>query len=131
LIYLDSSALVKLVASEPESKALAQYLVEQPDHISSAIALVEVMRAVRCFGAPDGIQARADVVLRSVALFTVDESVLRQAAILEPRSLRTLDSIHLATALLLSEDLCGFIAYDTRLSEAAQQHGLPVLAPGT
>jgi predicted nucleic acid-binding protein len=130
LIYLDSSALVKLVASEPESKALAEYLAEQPDHISSAIALVEVMRAVRRLGAPDGMQARADVVLRSVALFTVDESVLRRAATLEPRSLRTLDSIHLATALLLGEDLSGFIVYDTRLSDAAQQHGLPLLAPG-
>jgi predicted nucleic acid-binding protein len=60
----------------------------------------------------------------------VDDAVLAVAAVLTPPSLRSLDAIHLATALRLGDDLGVFLAYDERLLRAAAAHGLPVAGPG-
>jgi predicted nucleic acid-binding protein len=129
LIYLDSSALVKLIVTEPESAALSELLRAWPDRISSALALTEVPRALRRggFGAPE--RRRARQVLTRVSLVEVDRRILAAAAALDPPTLRTLDAIHVATALAVREDLGGVVSYDLRLSAAAQRAQLEVLAP--
>lgn len=129
MLYLDSSALVKLVASEPESAALFGALAGRPELVSSALARVEVMRAVGRLDKAARLRARADRVLGSVALIRVDDALLEAAGELEPRRLRTLDALHLATALSLATALEGFVVYDLGLAEAARRHGLAVLAP--
>lgn len=129
LIYLDSSALVKLIVTEPESAALIELLRAWPDRISSAIAMTEVPRALRRAGFGLRERRRARQVLTRVNLLEVDRRILAAAATLDPPTLRTLDAIHVATALALREDLGGVVSYDHRLSVAAQRAQLDVLAP--
>ena len=129
LIYLDASAMVKLVVEEPESPALAEWLDERPDQplCTSVIGKVEVLRAARRHS--QHALAVASSVLSQLALVPTDAAVLELAASLEPAGLRTLDAIHLASAVGLGEDLAHFVAYDGRLTGAARSLGLPLAQP--
>lgn len=129
LLYVDASALVKLVISEPESGALRDLLSSRGDLVSSAVAVVEVIRAARRASASPGVLARARAVVQSVHLLAVDLKVLDRAGDLEPDTLRTLDAIHLASALSLDSDLEAMVVYDRRLAAAAEAAGIRVLAP--
>ncbi len=130
LLYLDSSALVKLVLPEAETGALLVALSDWPERISSALAGVEVLRAVRRAGAGERVRERAERVISGIGLVRVDGAVLSGAARLEPPELRTLAAIHLATALSAEEDLGAMICYDARLAQAATRLGVTMMAPG-
>ena len=129
LVYLDSSALVKLVVMEPESTALMELLRARPDRVSSAVALTEVPRALRRAGFGTRERRRARALLARVVLVDTDRRILAAAAALDPPTLRTLDAIHLATALAVREDLAALVTYDRRLRVAAERAHLDVLAP--
>jgi len=128
-VYLDSSALVKLVVFEPESAALRVFLKGYAARLSSGLAEVEVPRALRRAGYGAAEQRRAVELLARIALVDVDRAILRAAAAIAPANLRSLDAIHLATALSLGQDLAGIITYDQRLAEAAISADLEVWAP--
>jgi len=128
-VYLDSSALVKLVVAEPESEALRRFLSRRPERVTSALALVEVLRAVRAQGEP--AMQRARRVLARVRLLRIDDGVLEAAASLDPRVLRSLDAIHIASARELGSDLESLVTYDRRMSEATSMLGMVVRAPGS
>lgn len=126
-IYLDSSALVKLVIEEDESAALLRYLRRRPDPVSSALSRVEVMRAV---GRQDeAARTRAEELLAFIQLLRVDDAILSEAASLRPHHLRSLDAIQLASARALRSDLDAVVAYDERLLEAAKLLGLETVSP--
>lgn len=127
-IYLDSSALVKLVVREAESTALRHWLRDRGPYVSSALASVEVTRAVRHVG-PGAID-RASALLDRVRLLALDDTVLRSARDLDPTVLRSLDAIHLASALAFGSDLEVLVAYDRRLLDAADILRLPTASPG-
>ena len=129
LLYLDSSALVKLVLPEPETEALFELTRLWPERVSSSLARVEVLRAVRRAGEEDVVLRRAEEVLARIGLIQIDTEILSAAARLEPRELRTLDAIHLATALSVGEQLGAMVAYDSRLAQAAERQEVPVLTP--
>ncbi len=133
LLYLESSALVKLVWTEPESDALRAVLTKWPDQVSSELAHVEVIRAARRGRAATTtiLQGRAREVVAAVNLLAITEEVLELAATVEPNRLRSLDAIHLASALTLGSDLGAMVTYDAKLASAARQAGIEVLAPGT
>jgi predicted nucleic acid-binding protein len=116
---------VKLALPEDESAAL-EAEVRAGHLVSSEVVEIEVRRAVRRLGA--GAANAADAPLAGVSLIPLDDRVRDLAARLDPASLRTLDAIHLATALLVG-DLDAVIAYDQRLIDAAREHGLTVLSP--
>jgi predicted nucleic acid-binding protein len=127
VLYLDSSAIAKLVVSEPETSQLVDVVRADPEVISSALAWTEVVRAVRRAG---GRAARAKTVLEGIALVPIDDGIIREAADLAPPTIRTLDAIHLATAISVGEELASIVTYDLRLAEAASAAGLQVLRPG-
>jgi predicted nucleic acid-binding protein len=129
LVYLDSSALVKLVSKEPESSALVEFVKEVPEGVSSGLARVEVLRAVGRAGGKAAMRRQAEQVLNSIGLVKIDDRVLNRAADLEPTELRSLDAIHLATALSLGADLDAFVSYDQRQRQAAEGLGLRVVSP--
>ena len=129
LVYLDSSALIKLVVSEPESTALIERLRAWPDRVCSSLALTEVPRALARARLGVAAHRRAREVLGRVALVDVDGRILATAARLEPTTLRTLDAIHLATALAVREDLEVVVTYDRRLRAAAERVHIDVAAP--
>jgi uncharacterized protein len=129
-LYLDSSALVKLVKREAESSALRRFLRRHPDdaRVTSALARVEVVRAVTPGGPAAVAQARRQ--LARVHQVNLDRSILDDAAALAPGTvLRSLDAIHLASALSIGSDLRAVIAYDQRMQAAAGGIGLSVEAP--
>lgn len=127
VVYLDSSALVKLVVEEAESDALVAYLGAHPTRASSSLARVEVVRAVR----PHGARAisRARELLARVSLLHLDDALLDAAAALDGDHLRSLDAIHLASAKTVSASLAGLVTYDRRMADAAKEIGLPTAAP--
>jgi hypothetical protein len=125
--YLDSSALVKLVVPEPESRALVAFIGAWPKRVSSRLAQVELLRAVR--RCPPDLVTRTRRVLATLTLREVDGSVAEAAGLRDPPSMRSLDAIHLATAMMLGDSLGVFVAYDARMQEAARAAGLEVSAP--
>jgi len=128
-IYLDSSAFVKVLVEEPESGALRAFLADRPARrVSSALLRAEALRAVRHLG--PGPLAAIREGLRRVDLVGIDDRILDVAGILEPRIVRTLDAIHLATALTLGDDLDAIVTYDDRTTEAARLLGLSTVRPG-
>jgi predicted nucleic acid-binding protein len=120
---------MKLVVVEPESSALMRALTVWPDRLSSALALTELPRALRRAGFGAAERRRARVILARIALVDVDLRVLAAAAALDPAGLRTLDAIHVATALAGREDPTALVTYDRQHAAAAGQAQLEVLAP--
>ena len=129
MIYLDSSAAVKLVHAEPETRALRDWLDERADisWVSSVLVEVESYRALARH-APDA-GSRLPAVLDLIDVVELTPQICATACILRPTSVRSLDAIHLATALQFGGRLTAFIAYDTRLADAARAAGLPVEVP--
>lgn len=125
--YVDSSAILKLVASEPESAALTRFLKSRESLVSSGLAITEVTRAVRELG--EKFVDRANEVLRRIELVRISNEVLKAAGLVEPASLRSLDAIHIATAALFGETLTGLVTYDGRMKQAAGSFGWNVQAP--
>jgi uncharacterized protein len=130
MIYLDSSAAVKLVHAEAESQALRDWLEERADTgwISSVLVEVETYRALARY-AP-GALTRVPQVLDLIDLVDLTPAVRARAQAVGPVTIRSLDAIHLATALHIHGQLIAFVAYGSRLCEAARTAGLPVQAPG-
>lgn len=129
-VYLDTSALVKLVVLEPETDALRDALARWPDRVSSALAAVELHRALRRRRASAATRTRADAVLAGLVRVRIDEAVLALASVFKDATLRALDAIHLATALSLGDHPDAFITYDARLARAASRQRLRVQHPG-
>jgi predicted nucleic acid-binding protein len=124
--YLDTSAFIKLVLDEPESRAL-DIAIDPFRWTSSALLEVEVTLGVRRRhrAAVDAVRA----LLGAVRMIEIDADIRRAAAGLDDPGLRSLDAIHLATALSLGEHCGAFFAYDERLIAAARAHGLTVTVP--
>jgi predicted nucleic acid-binding protein len=126
-IYVDSSALVKIVIEEADSPALGRYFAEfsLDRQLTAAISRTELVRAVARRGATVENARKA---LSKLDFVAITNSLLDDAAALAPPELRTLDAIHL-TAALSAPDLRALVTYDRRLADAAQQAGLPVVSP--
>ena len=118
---------MKLVVEERESSALRELLGRDADLLASALAEVEVVRAVRRV-VPD-LVPQAERVVAQIALVDVNEPIRARARLLEPVTLRSLDALHLATALEIGEELDAVVTYDARMSEAGKTLGLHVLSP--
>jgi predicted nucleic acid-binding protein len=127
LTYVDSSALVKLAIAEPESAALRRYLSRREPLVSSALARTEMTRALMQSG--PAAMARGEQVLRHIELVRVNDRVLSDAGRMQPAELRSLDAIHLASALQLGSALRQIVTYDGRMADAAQARGWAVAAP--
>jgi uncharacterized protein len=129
MIYLDSAAVVKLVHAEAESAALREWLDERAETgwISSVLTEIESFRALARY-AP-GAVARLPAVLDQIDLISLDAPVRILAQTVRLATVRSLDAIHLGTALHTRHTLTSFVTYDKRLLDAALAAGLPVGAP--
>lgn len=125
--FCDSSALVKLVVNEPESAALRRDLETYSHVMASELAAVEVPRAIRLHD--PGRVGFAHRLIRNLEVVTLDRSVVERAAALDPPELRSPDALQLASALRLVQFDPVFIAYDSRLVQAASAAGLRTLSP--
>jgi hypothetical protein len=129
MIYLDSAAVVKLVHAEPESPALRAWLDERAETgwISSVLVEIESFRALTRH-APDAV-ARLHPVLDQIDLIDLSPGVRTLAQTVRPVTVRSLDAIHLGTALTIRPSLTSFVTYDKRLLDAATAAGLPADSP--
>ena len=128
LAYLDTSAYVKLVLREPEESVLRAEMAEWDGYVSSALLGIEAIRACTRHSLEYAQDAREW--LHDVALLPFADAVLDEATSLGPPALRSLDALHLATALSIRDDLGAFFTYDERLAEVAEAERLPVARPG-
>lgn len=132
MIYLETSALVKLIRIEAESDDLGDWLDERIEirWITSALTEVELPRAIRAV-APEGLPAVPSVLAR-LDRFEIDQVIRSTAAAYPNPALRSLDAIHLATAQTAASaaSLTALVTYDNRLREAADALGITIVAPG-
>jgi predicted nucleic acid-binding protein len=125
VLYLDTSATAKLLQEERETHALAAFLRAAATPLAtSRLGIVELRRVGRRVGAAD----RADAVAATLVVVELDEIVERRALEVDP-AIRTSDAIHLATAILMADELEAFVCYDARLAAAADGARLNVIAP--
>ena len=110
---------MKLIEREPESGALTEFLEGRPDQLSSVVARVEVVRAVRRAGSGPVAERRALDVLERMALLELTQSIQQAAASVDPPTIRSLDAIHLEA----------FVTYDRRLAKGARSLGLQAVTP--
>ncbi|MBI2702468.1 ribonuclease [Mycobacterium gordonae] len=133
MIYLETSALVKLIRIEVESSALGEWLDDRTEvrWITSVLTEAELPRAIRAV-APEGLPAVPSVLAR-LDRFEIDSVIRSTAAAYPNATLRSLDAIHLATAQTAASaaPLTAVVTYDNRLREAAESLAMTVVAPGT
>ena len=130
MIYLDTSAFLKTMFDEPQSPAIRRYLDEEvgdPRFISSTLLAVEARRGA--LRANPRRLPRVDLALLRVAQIDMDGPVVETASRLPNPMLRSLDAIHLATALLIRHDIEVLMSYDQHLLAAAAEHGVPTVSP--
>ncbi len=148
-VYVDSSALLKRVFAEPDSPAAVSMLRERFDAgatlAASSLAWVEVSRVVlsqilgasvstgerRSVDDETALASRAEalieIALSGLVEKPISSEVIALARRLRPPVLRSLDAIHLASALLLDVDR--IMTYDQRLAVVAGYHGIQVETP--
>ncbi len=133
-VYVDSSALLKRVFAEDESgplrASLVRYAEDRAALVSSSLAWVEVSRAVRVFAQDTtavDVEDLVEAALTGIHERPISTEVVALARRLHPQVLRSLDAMHLASALLLDVDL--LLTYDQRLTDAAREHGIKTAAP--
>jgi len=126
-VYLDTSAFMKLITPEAESLALQLYLRSRVLRVSSGLLRMEALRAAMRVSQEHVAKVRRQ--LRRVALIDVSRELMEQAGTLAPAILRSLDAIHVASALSLGDDLGELVAYDDRIVAAAKGQGLAVVSP--
>jgi predicted nucleic acid-binding protein len=127
LVYLDTSAFVKLVTPEPETAALVAHLRRWTQAVSATLLRTEALRAAARNSAVSVLDTRR--ALRDLAFVDLTRDLLDQAGTVVPPELRSLDAIHLAAALSLGDDLDELVTYDVRLAAAANACGLPTSSP--
>lgn len=125
MIYLDTSALVKLILDEPESRGLGRHVTGEQIAVS-ALSRTELRRVCLRLHQP---QLPVERLLSGCHQVALGADVLNEAGLLLPPTLRSLDAIHLASALMVRFQLTEFIAYDRRLCEAAEVAGFRVVCP--
>ncbi|MGH3977425.1 MAG: type II toxin-antitoxin system VapC family toxin [Pseudonocardiaceae bacterium] len=130
MIYLDTSALAKLIVRETETAALGRWLRQRATQlwVTSIIGRVELVRVARRFAAAAN---GARLLLAGLDTIPLSEHVADVAQTTGSATLRPLDAIHLASALSVRDELTAFCCYDRRLLDAAGDAGLPVHVPGT
>ncbi len=127
--YVDSSALLKLAVREPETAVLEAQLLHYEGLVSSRLAVLECRRAARRASHRRVLEA-VDAVLDAIYLLDITQPILDRAADAAPSLLRSLDAIHLATALSLDDATIEVITYDDRLAEAVRANDMIVVQPG-
>jgi predicted nucleic acid-binding protein len=133
MIYMDTSALTKLLIAEPQTPELRTWLTAQIDAgdsaATSSLGRVELMRTVARYGEP-GQSDRARYLLEGLDILPLTEPMMALAESIGPPSLRSLDAIHLAAAAYFEQELTAFVTYDHRLLNGCRDIGLTTASPG-
>jgi hypothetical protein len=124
--YLGASAFLKLITVEEETAAMRAWFASHDAIWSSQLLHTEALRAAARLGI--GTEVVEDA-LDTVSLVLPSVTTFSTAGRLPPPELRSIDALHLATALEIGDDLEGVVAYDARLVDAAGAASLHVVSP--
>ena len=124
--YLDTSAFLKLITAESESTAMRSWFLSHDSIWSSQLLHTEALRAGVRLGIDNDVVEDA---LETVSMVLPSVTTFFAAGRLLPETLRSLDALHLATAIEIGDDLEGMVVYDDRLIEAARAASITVLSP--
>jgi len=126
-LYLDTSVLGRVLLNEPDTPAIRHEMGRFERHISSRLLSIELHR----LGLREDMLEYVEKLLSGQVLIPLDEEILADAETIAPSAVRTLDAIHLATAVRLAGEgqLDALMTYDKQLAEGAREHGLAVLSP--
>lgn len=126
-IYIDTSALGRVLLGEPDGPAVVRELGRYDRRVASRLLRIELRRLALRYD----LLEEADALAATVALVPLEQTLLDHAETVEPAAVATLDAIHLVTALRLAEAglLDAVMTFDGRLAAAAAAHGLAVVAP--
>lgn len=130
MIYLDTTAMLKLIVTEPETQALTDYLAARTDTVwfTCALARVELLRATAAL--PAEATDHAHHILDGLDTVAMTDRLVAAATALKPAPQRTLDALHIAAALTAGPQLHTLITYDPQLSDAAAHHHITTTHPG-
>jgi uncharacterized protein len=126
-LYLDSSALVKLVIRESDSEELRVFVGDR-EMATSQISRVELIRAV-ARNQPDAVDAAQDL-FGDLTIIALSRVITSRAGWVPPPALRSLDALHVASATTMRDSLDALVTYDGRMIEAGRLAGLRVRSPG-
>lgn len=134
ILYVDTSAMLKLLVREAESAAIERELLNWSELATSVIAEVELPRAVARAREerPDAVIDGSLVlqgILASAAIIPLEANIVARARSVQPVHVGALDAIHIASALSLGPQLAGVATYDKRMQSALRQEAIPVVAP--
>ena len=133
MIYFDSSALLKFVKPEKETRALREWRLAQPtdsELVTSQLAVLEISRTLLRAGVDrQRVPYVVGQAVRGLFLVDVTSTVLARSRSYGIRRLGSLDAIHLATADPFLAEMTAFVTYDAELAAAASELGLPATAP--
>jgi uncharacterized protein with PIN domain len=126
-LYLDTSALGRVLLAEPDAAAIRAALARYDAWWSSALLIVELRR----LAAREGLQTIAEGLLRGVRTVPLDGAALERSSRLQPLEVRSLDAIHLDAAIQLhgADDVADVLTFDRQLQAGCAHHDLPVQAP--
>ncbi len=129
VVYLDTSAFLKLIVAESQSFQLRKRLLNFPTRTSATLLKTETIRALRR-SRNDHLIRKANRLFTSIHFIRLDDPLLEAAGHIDPVELRSLDAIHLGAALAVGMDLGAIFTYDARLKKAALLRGFKVESPG-
>lgn len=130
-VYVDTSAVAKLFIAEQETPDLRRWLADlsEPHLVSSALLAVELLRLLGLVN-PATVTSAEQFLADDVDIVEITPPILGDATTVPPPRLRTLNAIHLATALDLGTSVDILLTYDKLLIEAARTTGIVVAFPG-
>ncbi len=126
-VYIDTSALGRVLLDEPDKSAIKNALEGFDQVIASRLLRIELRR----IGLKRGLLDRVESLLADISLIPLEDRILTATETLTPASVGTLDAIHLATAIQLAKagKLNALMTYDKGLAVGAHEHGITVLSP--
>ncbi|MEW2484195.1 PIN domain-containing protein [Mycobacterium sp. NPDC049093] len=130
MIYLDTTAMLKLIAQAPETESLTDYLTARTDTVwfTCALSRAELLRATAPL--PAEATEHAHHVLAGLDTVALTDRLLAAAVALNPAPRRTLDALHIAAALTAGAQLHTLVTYDPELTDAANRHHITTTHPG-
>lgn len=129
-LYVDSSVLVALLAPGDRHHRYAVRLAraDQP-LVTSSVSEVEIGRALGRRAAPASVQGAARELLDHCEIVDLTPEIRLRAIEVRPASVRSLDAIHVATALVAG--INRFASFDARQRIAAEEMGMKLLGAST
>lgn len=128
ILYLDASAIITKVTKRKNIRALNEYIQQNSSAVlaTNVIGFVETIRKSDEYGDYPNLMRELS---EQYTKIPITARICDSAAYL-PRGLKSMDAIHVASAMELQRELLALVTYDEQMARIAHRIGLPVAMPG-